>query len=456
MSLFKKIFLNLFILAVFAGLFINILKAQDNQPILLVEPGDHPAPTLAVANSWEQTFTVFKLTALRGDVNVNNLTVQRMGVARDGAFLYVQVREIGTDQDIGKAKALNSDHQHNTRYNFTIKKGETRTFKIMGDMEASLSSYDGEKPQLAVVNIDSDATVQGLPVVGPAHIINSMLTIGSMTVSQGPLDPGAAQNLTTGEKKVFNSIRIDVGQAEPLVLQYVIWTQLGSAGPEDITNLTTNVNYKGQIFSFPTDPYSTGSNPQHEWIAALDSGIRMEKGDAAEIYISGEPVSGVGRTIDFVDSLKVSLTATGVNYGYGILGYNTHDSAAHTIRAGSMQVSPWNLFLTQYLGEEKLGNFILAVNREPMRVFSFEIKLAGSLQVQNVKIWGPSGKLVAGPINASDGRATFFNLPADSWLVPVGETTYTVTGSSGAAIAGKFNFVAEGTRTGLKAVKTDF
>jgi len=456
MPFFKKIFLNLIILAVFGLFFTNILKAQDSKPILLVEPGDQPASTLALTNSWEQTFTVFKLTALRGDVNVSNITVQRMGTARDGVFLYVQVREIGTDQDIGKAKALNSDHQHNTRYNFTVKKDETRTFKIMGDMEASLSSFNGEKPQLAVVNIDSDATIQGLSVIGPAHTINSTLTIGSMTVSQGPLDPGSSQSLTTGVKKIFNSIRIDIGQAEPLLLQYVIWTQLGSAAPEDIANLTTNVNYKGQIFSFPTGPYSTGSNPQHEWIAALDAGIRMEKGDTAEIYISGEPVSGVGRTIDFVDSLKISLTATGVNYGYGILGYNTHDSAAHTIRAGSIQVSPWNLFLTQYLGEEKLGNFTLAVSREPMRVSSFEIKLAGSPQVQNIKIWDPSGKLVAGPVNASDGKAAFLNVPADSWLVLVGETTYTVTGSSGAALAGRFNFVADGTRTGLKAVKNDF
>lgn len=451
--MFKKISIVLIVLSFFAVIGV---RAQDNTPLLVVELGNQPSASMAPANAWEKHFMYFTLTALRGDADITNIVVKRVGNARDGAFSSVQLRELETGQDIGKAREISSSsHEHNTRYRFTIKQGEKRTFVVLGNMNSSLGSFSGEQPQFSIVRIDSNATAQGLPVTGPVHTINSTLTIGSISVDKGSLESGGGQTFQVGQNYTFNSLKADVGSAEPIRLEYVIWTQSGSIGPEDIVNLTTHVTYKGQTQSFPTFPYSTGSYPEHEWISALGEGIRVGKGESVQIRLSGDVVSGVGRTVDFVDYTKVYVLGTGVDFGYGILGYNVNEASAHTVAAGSINVSPWTHFFTYYKGEPNIGTFNLRVAGEPKEVSRFEI-LLGSAQAKSVKIWDSKGNLVAGPSDTSVSSKVTFNVGPGVWTVPVGETTYTVTGSASVSLAGRFNFEAKGIRTGFSVVRNEF
>jgi hypothetical protein len=451
--MFKKISLIFAILSFFAVLF---ARAQDNTPLLIIELGEQPPVKIIPANAWGENLMVFSLTALRGDVEVSNIVVKQVGHAKDNPFSSVQVREIATSQDIGKARALNSVHEYHTKYNFTVKKGEKREFMVLGNMGSSFGSYDGEKPQFAITAIDSNATVEGLPVTGLAHTINSALTIGSISADRGSLESGGGQSLKVGENYVLNSLRASIGSVEPVRLDYVIWTQSGSVGPEDIANLTTHVVYKGETHSFPTVPYSVGSNPEHEWISVVARGnIRVGKGESVQIYLTGDIVSGVGRTVDFVDFTKVYVLGTGIDYGYGILGYNLNESSAHTISSGSINVAPWNHFFTHYQGEPNIGSFTLRVTGEPKEVSRFEIQLL-SPQVKNVKIWDSNGTLVAGPADSSVSGRVMLAVNPGAWIVPIGEAGYTITGSEAASLAGKFNFTAKGTRTGAAVMRSEF
>lgn len=423
---------------------------EAEQPKLIISmPSEQPSPLPVVPGSTTNEFLYFDLTASGGDVTITNMVVEQRGNAQIGAFSTVQVREIATSQDIGRAKALNGSKQMNTTYSFTIKNGETRRYRIIADMASSLSSYDGQTPNFAIVRVDSNATISGLPIAGSSRTINPNLTIGSLSLAQGPQAPGSAQSYNVGAKdKIFNSYQFTAGSAEPLYLTYMIWEQTGSVADSDIANLTTTVIYKGQKYSFPTFLYSVGSNPSHQYISLLgDTGIPIGKGETGEIYLSGDIMSGAGRTIDFANFIKVALFAIGGNYGYELFGYNVDEPAAHTITNASFTVSRSNMFQSTYNGEPKAGRININTKGEKMEIstltISFEKEVAG------VKIWNSDGLLLAGPVNSSSSGAVTFAFAEGKFIAPIGLSEYTITANTATDFNNTFTYSAKGGVTGV-------
>ncbi|MBI4059749.1 peptidoglycan-binding protein, partial [Candidatus Giovannonibacteria bacterium] len=167
---------------------------------LRIDTGTHPANSLAPQGAARVPFTVIKLTAgTDGDVSVTGVTVERTGLAADAAFAdLVLLDENGVQ--MGLAKTLNSDHRAVVGEAFTVKSGQTRTVTVAGNMGADTTNQAGQVAYLSVVSVNTAATVTGsLPIAGAGHTINASLTIGTVGIAKGPLDPGAAQSKKVGD-----------------------------------------------------------------------------------------------------------------------------------------------------------------------------------------------------------------------------------------------------------------
>lgn len=424
---------------------IPLLMAQSNQSILKVEPGIQPAPMLALANAKALAFTTIKLTALGSkDIRVKSMVIENKSLASDGVFSEVGVS--GTPIYIGEF-ALNANHQRTTQKSFVVKAGATLELTIYGNIASDLSAYGGQNVALTLVGIDADARVEGaLPITGATHTINSTLTIGTMTLSRGPADPGTSQDLALGTKNtVFTSSRMDVGSQEGITLTSVTWTDYGSLAPSDLQNVKTYITYNGTTTSFDTEIDVDDTNK--EWTSSLgDNGIFIPKGGSVEITLKGDVVSGTGHTIEF-DLEAGYLEGTGYAYGFTIQNSDTITGFVHTITSGSLMISPANQ--SQYHGESQLGEIYLDVKGEPMEIAALQLQLV-STGITNLKLWNSAGTLLAGPVAPSLSGLVRWTIssPSPSLLIaPVGKTIYHVTGSSPGNFQPTISVTAKGTIT---------
>lgn len=416
---------------------IQALMAETSESALKVESGVQPVSVLAPQDAKSLAFTTFKLTAIgTKDIVVKNMVIERKGLADDAVFSEVSVS--GTPLLMDES-SLNAKHQYETKRSFTVKAGATLELTIYGDMVSDLSAYAGQKPSLALVRIDADAPIEGaLPIVGITHTVNATVAIGTIAVSRGSRDPGSAKNFAVGEKDaVFTSVRADVGSKEAITLKWIIWTQLGSMGVSDLGRLKTSVVYNGTTTSFET----VADQNKKFWIADFGSGINVPRGGSAEIFIKGDVVSGANRTVEF-DLDTISLEGAGQTYGYMIRNSAVITGFKHTFIVGSLLISGANQ--NQYRGEPRLGDIYLDVKGEAMEIRAFELQLTSPLGIANVKLWDNSGTLIAGPVGPSDsGKVQWTN----TWVAPIGRTTYHVTGSSLGSFQNTFAVTAKGMTT---------
>ncbi len=155
-----------------------------------------PSNNLAPQGTSRVPFTKFSLTASSdGDVTVNGVVVERQGLAQDAVFAgVVLLDENGIQLDV--AKTFNSDHRATVGGTFVVPKGTTKTYTIAGNMASSLASYAGQVAVLALVSVNTTASVSGsLPISGAQNTINATLTTGTETLLLASQDPNST-NLT--------------------------------------------------------------------------------------------------------------------------------------------------------------------------------------------------------------------------------------------------------------------
>ncbi len=183
-----------------------------------MKASNQPSDTLAPGGAARVPFTRVTFMAGATDVVVDSITVERQGSAVDATFSGVVLLD-ENGQQIGIAKTLNSNHQSNVGEPFTVKAGMSKTVTIAGNM-SDVSTYDGQKPMLAVVGINTSATISGtLPISGAAHTYNSGLAIGTATVARGLLDPNNTVNKPIGTSGyTFSAVRVTAGSQEKIRL----------------------------------------------------------------------------------------------------------------------------------------------------------------------------------------------------------------------------------------------
>ncbi|MAF59590.1 hypothetical protein CL631_01945 [bacterium] len=416
---------------------------------LSVASVSQPANTLAPDSAARVPFTKVALTASSdGDIVVNNITVERTGLAPDAVFANVALM----DEDgnlIGLTKTLNSNHQAKVGTDFTVKAGTTKVVTVVANMAADNSTRDGTVAKLEVVSVNTSATVSGsLPLVGASHTINASLAIGAATLNRGVDDPNASDTLEIGETGyTFQAIRVTAGSAEDIRLRNVRWNQTGSAGSEDLDNVVVVVDGT----EYATEVSSDGKF----YTANFGSGIVIAKGLNKQFSIKGDLVGGPNRTAIFDIDKNIDIYITGETFGYGITGaagstataaagssqFTTgtpfYDGSTVTISAGSVStiskattVAAQNIAIS--VANQPLGGFDIEIKGEAISVgqMVFNALATGNTveDITNVSLVDQNGNVIAGPVDGSgtgaDGTFTF----TDTVTLPIGKTTLTLKG----------------------------
>ena len=448
---------------------------------LRVDAGVQPGASLFPVNSVRVPFTVVKFTAPSGqDVTVNSLTVERTGLAQDTAFSGVLLLdEMGVQ--VGISRTLNSVHQVLLNEPFVVKSGTTRTMTLAGNAETENNSLAGQIAYLSLVSVNSSLPVAGtLPIAGAGHTVNESLTIGSVTTTRGPLDPGTSQTKRMDTIDfIFSSVKVTAGSGEKVYLTSIRWNQSGSAAGSDFANIKSYVDGTAYDATISSDgKYYTSSFP--------GKGLLIDKGFSKEISIKGDIIGGTLRTVDFDIAKRSDIGVYGETYGYGInaplasgaasadgAAFNNaddpyYDAAQVEIGAGTITVSNSTTVPAQNiavnLANQPLGAFSIEIKGEPVQVsrigFNFTLgsdsnESGGDADINDitsVTLVDENGAVVAGPVDGTAADSTNTAGTADGSVIfsdtitfPVGIKVYKLLGKVGTDIESNVTVIASTT-----------
>lgn len=398
---------------------------------LTVMAGSQPMNALAPEGASRVPFTRVTLTAGNdGDVVVNSIQVQRTGLGSDASFSGVVLVDEATGMQVGIAKTFNSNHQAAVGQAMTIPRGTSKTFLIAGNMQAVLDPYSGEAPSLSVVGVNTTATVSGtMPIVGATHIINSTLSVGSVSLDVSNAfasNANATKEIgTTGHK--FTGFRLTAGSAEDVRVRSIMFNQAGSVSSSDLANVAIVVGGT----SYPAVLSADG----RYYTATLGSGVVIAKGNQVEVYVQADIVgsNASGRTIIFDVDKNTDIYSTGETYGYGIspaagassvpatrttTGLTTETSGTPYVYAAQVTVSGASVTTIAKANEvaaqniainvpnQPLGGYVVDIRGENMSVQSSVFTIAsttgsGAGLLTNVTLVDENGTVVAGPVDAT-------------------------------------------------------
>ena len=416
---------------------------------------DQPAAGLFGESFSGRPFTKLTLRASAdGDVVVKALVVERQGQGADAAFSGV----IGLDEDgirMGVAKTLGSDHRLRLTEKFTVKAGQSRTVTLAGDSDADQNDYNGQLVILGLVGVEvegSTAVNASFPLAGAAMTVYSTLSIGSMTLARGALDPGSGQTKEIGSNSYrFSGLRLTAGANEDVLIRSIKWNQSGSAGTGDLANVKVVLDG----VTYPT----TLSEDNKYYIAKFGDGIKILKGLNKEMHLQGDVINGSARTADFDLYRYSDLRVTGLTYGYDILPAATEVAAsaddgnfhaaepnfdAFQAHIGSGTIDAQNAptvgaqNIAVNLANQPLGGFIVDVKGEEVSVAAINFDLSatddgGSVDtndVTNISLVDEDGKVVAGPVDGVAGSNNAIRF-SDTIVFKVGRKVYTLKGKVG-------------------------
>ena len=431
---------------------------------LTIAAGTQPANALSPQSATRVPFTRFTLTAGNdGDVVVSSVAVQRVGVGQDAAFAGVILIDEATGKQLGVARTFNSNHQANIGESMTIPRGTSKTFLVAGNMNSSLSSYAGEAPGIAVVGVNTTATVTGsMPITGAYNTNNATLTVGSMTISTSNAYASNSNQSkeigTTGFKQT--GIRLQAGSAEGIRLKGLRWNQTGSVSATDLANVVTYVNGT----AYPTTVSADGKY----FDTNFGSGVLIPKGNQVDVYVQYDIVgaNSSGRTVIFDIDKNTDIFATGETYGFGVspaagsssvptsrgtltitsgtpFVYSTQTSvtgASVTTIGKANEVAAQNIAIN--VPNQPLGGYVVDIKGENMTVQSTVITIASSSGSGNglltsITIVDENGAVVAGPVdatytNSTTQTATF----TDTITYKTGRHVFTIRGKVSSNIGG--------------------
>lgn len=289
---------------------------------LTIARPEQPAQTIAPSGAGGVPFTSFTLAASGADVEIRSITIMLTGAAAKGAFESVIVEE-ADGAFATEEKGFTSQNTVTLSAGFTIAAGSTHTFTVFGNMDET-ADYAGQMPVLRVSAIDASAPISGgIPLDGTAQRINGTLEIGGATASRSSYDPAEDGTVYINETGVrFAGIQLMANSREELLLDAISWEQAGSAGANDIAQITTVID--GIVYPTIRDGrvYTTNIEPA----------IRIPRGRLIDVFVQGDILpSAANRTVKFDLYESGALSLTGAEYGYGV-GITP---SAHTAASGN-------------------------------------------------------------------------------------------------------------------------
>ena len=410
---------------------------------------DTPATGVIPASAARVPFTKFTLTNNTSlDAVVDQMVMQRMGLAQDGEFSSVDILDENMDPINQFSKTFNSDHQASVNDDVTVPANSSRSFYLAGNMASSLTSYAGELPVLALASLTlkGGGSVSGtLPVAGNHQVINGTITIGTATVATGGNNPSATTQNVGEENYIVTSFKVTAGSAEDLMLKYVTFTNNGSSSPEDAQNLELVNLSTGTVI----DSKATVESDKIK-MAIMEP---LEKGKNTTYDLRLDVANGSGRDISYDIDQQADLVVSGDLYGYNVLPtypasatpfFNANNT---TIGDGTLRFESVSLdgsSIAEGLDQVEIGKFKAVAKGEPINITSmgwnFTIttttgSTADITDITNVTVYDPNGSVIVSALDpsvnknnatteGSDEKGTATS--SDTITVPTGETVYTV------------------------------
>ncbi len=427
---------------------------------ITITAGAQPANSLAPQGASRVPFTTFTLTNNTASaVTINGITVQRTGLANDAAFAGIVLVDSNGLQ-VGVSRTLNSQDQATIGDTITLNAGQSATYTVAGDMEASLAAYSGQVAGISVIGVNTTVPVSGsLPITGAQQTLNGNLTIGTVTASLSSFDPNNAETESIGDTGVrFAGVRLTAGSAENVKLFSIRWRLNGSVSPSDMANVVTIVNGT----SYPTTLSADG----RYYTSTFPGGILMNEGFSADVYVQGDLVGtdAAGRIAEFDIDKTSDIYLVGQTFGYGItptvtetgvistlathgtalLGTNQPWFQASTISvqggtvtaiSNAPEVASQNIAIS--VPNSVLGGFATNFTGEPVSVQTMTFHVATSSSscvvasgclLQNVSIVNSSGAVVAGPVNAVQAAGSQTLTFSNTVTFPTGRNVYRLEG----------------------------
>ncbi len=397
---------------------------------LTVSAAAQPGNSLAPQSAANVPFTKFTLSAGATAMTFDSVTVELSGLASKLSFASVALLDENGNQ-VGLTKTLNSNDQATIGETTTIPAGMSKTYTVVGNMNANLSLRAGEVAAFSVVAVNSSSTVAGsLPITGAQHTINATLSIGAATADRGVEDPNSSQSKEIGTANYkFQAVKVTAGSAEDIRVKSVRWNQSGSASAGDIANVM--LTFDGQTYT----PTVSGDY----YTFNFGSGVVIAKGLAKEMVLSADIINGSASSIIFDIRKDTDLVVSGETYGYGITPAAGSTAAASTSSSQFTTSTPWfdgaTVTITggsfnsvsksndapaadvaELVAGTVLGAFTVDIKGESITVetIKFGSQITGgpdASDLTNVTLVDQNGSVLAGP---EDGAADAFESTGDA------------------------------------------
>ena len=412
--------------------------------------GDTPAAGTVVQAAARVAFTKVNLTATGGDVTIDTLTVERMGVSTDSNFTDIILLDVSAGTSVGQAnqigneRSLSSTHKATFGDNITVLNGTTKSIMIAANMAADTNSGDQASLALVDMTLIGSASRSGtLPINGNLMTMNSSVVIASVTVKASASPSATTQNVGT-QDYIVAAFQIINDSTEKVEVHSIKLTQNGSAGDNDIANMDLMMDGTVQA--------TTAKMVNKEVISNLATPIVLDKGQTKNFDVRADINDGSGRTIDLQIESKADVVVKGQTFGFFVLPtYQNsagtadttspfYDPADTSIGNGSITFSKGvlsSLNISEGASNQALGAFKSTVQGEAIRVTQLVIGVTtthGDIapDISDLVVKDENGASVAGPFDPTEssgltnmGSAT----STDTIVFPVGTHTYTIFGT---------------------------
>ncbi|TSA45465.1 hypothetical protein D4R52_02410 [bacterium] len=410
---------------------------------------DTPASTSVVNNAARVGFTKVNLTANGGDVVINQMVVQRVGISTDANISNIIILDvsngtsIATAAQLGNEKTLNSNHQVAFNDAITVSSGTTKSLMFAGNMYSALNAADQVQLSLVSMTLGGTSTVSGtLPITGNTMTMNSSVVISTVTVAAGGSNPSATTQNVGTTAYILTSLKLTISSTEDVSLSHISFYNNGTAADGDVTNLKLMQN--GSVIG-------TAAALVNKVISFnFATPIVIAKGNNQEFNLVGDLVSGSGRTVRFDIDKQADLVVKGNTYGFFILPTYSpartsspyFTASATTINYGGITFSKGilsSLNIASGQTSQAIGAFKTTVQGEQVQVTKLVAKLgftgtgATYANVTNVVVKDSANKTVAGPVSA--GSTTNSATSTDTIIFPVGTNTYTIYADLNSSVA---------------------
>jgi len=392
---------------------------------------DTPAAGYVYMNSTHNAFTKVRLTAGSEDVTIDSMVVARQGApATDAAFTGANILKDGVLL-ASSYKSFNSSHQVTFTEDVKVPANSTVELTLVGKM-ISAATYAGEAPKLALVEVNTGASVSGsLPIVGNSMTINGTVVIGVATISESPDLGTLTEEVGTPDVELLNvKISNDSSNNIDLQVDSIRFNNTGSADDADVDNLELVVD--GDVIAT--------SEMVSNYVKFDLSNLAKAKilnGKNETFTLRGDIVGGSARTLDFdIKKADDIMVKDLLNKAYPTPSTNIESSRTITISRGTLNVSKTNTIQAGNIPEDttdlEFASWNFKVAGEPITISSLSlyINVNGDVQAADftlMKLVDSTGKALTGTfdgVGAGDGTVT----TSDSFTLSEGDNEIKLIG----------------------------